>query len=149
MTPEERRIYQRAYYKKRKEQEGSYYSETRQTYYANNKDSFAIRSKGWYTDPTNKMKRRQKIHKVDFERMRLEQKGLCSIGGELLPQKDSDIHVDHDHETGLVRGLACRPHNVGLGMFSDDYNLLIRAAEYIIKHKIRFYKEEEWRRNHE
>jgi endogenous inhibitor of DNA gyrase (YacG/DUF329 family) len=40
-------------------------------------------------------------------------------------------HVDHDHETGVVRGLLCSRCNVGIGMFGDDPARMRRAADYI------------------
>lgn len=40
--------------------------------------------------------------------------------------------VDHDHETGKVRGVICRPCNTGLGMFRDEIPTLLRAADYLI-----------------
>lgn len=34
----------------------------------------------------------------------IEQKGLCRLCGHPLPSDTSKIHLDHDHETGHVRG---------------------------------------------
>jgi len=39
--------------------------------------------------------------------------------------------VDHDHDTGAVRGLVCPQCNVGLGMFKDTPSLLESAARYL------------------
>lgn len=41
------------------------------------------------------------------------------------------LHRDHDHETGVLRGLLCLDCNRGLGAFKDNPALLRRAAEYI------------------
>lgn len=70
-----------------------------------------------------------------YEVMLASQNGCCALCGK-PPKPDgnrnaSRLHVDHDHETGLVRQLLCNNCNRGLGAFFDDPDLMRRAAEYI------------------
>ena len=41
------------------------------------------------------------------------------------------VCLDHNHETGLWRGLLCTPCNNELGMRHDDAGWFRRAAEYL------------------
>jgi hypothetical protein len=41
------------------------------------------------------------------------------------------LHVDHDHKTGLFRGILCSKHNNGLGFLGDDIEGLEAALEYL------------------
>lgn len=44
---------------------------------------------------------------------------------------DESASVDHDHQTGVVRGALCRHCNLGLGHFRDRPELMERAARYL------------------
>jgi len=43
--------------------------------------------------------------------------------------------IDHDHETGKIRGLLCHRCNTGLGFFLDNPHFLTNAAFYLEKNK--------------
>jgi hypothetical protein len=63
---------------------------------------------------------------AEFQAMVDAQGGLCAIC-----QERPAVHVDHDHETGQVRGVLCFPCNAALGQFRDRIDLLARAASYL------------------
>lgn len=66
----------------------------------------------------------------EFGKMLIAQNGVCKI----CRQKCStgrDLAVDHDHESGRVRGLLCSSCNNGLGRFQDNALLLRAAADYL------------------
>jgi hypothetical protein len=52
--------------------------------------------------------------------------GACEICGKRAPTQ-----IDHDHQTGFVRGLLCRRCNTSLGQFGDTINGLRRAVDYL------------------
>ena len=66
----------------------------------------------------------------DFERMRRVQLDACAVCGCALLEP----HIDHDHGTGVVRGLLCQLCNRGLGHFNDSPQRLEAAANYLRRH---------------
>jgi len=60
-----------------------------------------------------------------------KQNGLCAI----CLKKPEKLHVDHSHETGIVRALLCHKCNTSLGLLQEDAEILNRAIEYLEKHK--------------
>lgn len=65
-----------------------------------------------------------------FDRTFQAQSGRCAICREKLTQQGG-MAVDHNHDTGAVRGLLCSLCNSGLGMFRDRPRLLTAAAKYL------------------
>jgi hypothetical protein len=64
-----------------------------------------------------------------YEEMLANQGGGCAICGR-RPGKIS-LHVDHDHETGRIRGALCFRCNNALGDFADNGDWLVAAANYL------------------
>lgn len=67
----------------------------------------------------------------DYERMLEEQFFECPICGKDVDDEGSMFSVDHNHTTGVIRGLLCRQCNRALGMFSDSADVLRRAITYL------------------
>lgn len=72
----------------------------------------------------------------DYDKMLEVQNKLCGICGSDNPGlsstgKISRFHIDHDHYTGVIRGLLCGKCNKGLGLFNDDANTLKVAINWI------------------
>lgn len=62
--------------------------------------------------------------------------GSCIHSGERTKQ----LAVDHDHESGAVRGLLCNDCNRAIGQFREDPELLRKAADYLEFHRELFKK---------
>lgn len=81
----------------------------------------------------NHLKSKYNITLDDYDNMLKEQGGVCALCGTNEPGKQGRFVVDHNHDTGEVRGLLCNQCNVGLGALQDSPTLLLKAADYLIK----------------
>ena len=83
-------------------------------------------------DRKSHLKRKYGMTIEDYDGMLEAQGGGCAICGR-APRPDISLHVDHDHETGRIRGLLCFPCNNTLGDFEDDPARLYAAADYLTR----------------
>jgi ferric-dicitrate binding protein FerR (iron transport regulator) len=67
-----------------------------------------------------------------FGSMLASQGGACACCGALDPGRSGDFHVDHDHDTGEVRGLLCNRCNLGIGMLGDSLAGIEKAHRYLM-----------------
>jgi hypothetical protein len=75
------------------------------------------------------------ITQADYDRLLALQHGRCAICGADKPGTRGTWRVDHDHETGQVRGLLCDGCNLGIGYLRDDPDILMAAARYVMEHR--------------
>ena len=66
----------------------------------------------------------------DYQRMLDAQDGVCAICGKRRPDERT-LHVDHDHETGEIRGLLCFRCNNAIGDLRDDRDLAQALVDYL------------------
>lgn len=89
-------------------------------------------------DRASSIRRKYGLSPEDFQAKLQSQGGLCAICGNTLilpPDKGSRlVVVDHDHQTGAVRGLLCRLCNVGIGSLGDDITVIEAAVAYLRKY---------------
>ena len=77
---------------------------------------------------------------TEYEAMLVSQDATCAICRKACTTCGR-LSIDHDHETGRVRGLLCMKCNIRIhsdntlvGGLRDDPELNVRALEYITKH---------------
>lgn len=127
---ETRKIYQKEYYKKNKEKLLEYRTswalenpEKRRG--SSNKYARADRRRARFS----KIKSRYGITEGEFytllEKQNYECIGCAQSFSEIVP------HVDHNHETGRVRGLLCGPCNRGIGFMKENIQTMFNLIQYL------------------
>ncbi len=81
------------------------------------------------------LKRIYGISLKEWQKMFDEQDGCCASCGEHQADLSRTLCVDHDHDTGKVRGLVCRQCNLALGLLKDDPEVVAKLLEYICEYK--------------
>ena len=66
-----------------------------------------------------------------YNEMLKEQNGCCAICNRVM----DNPHVDHDHETNVVRQLLCRECNSTLGFLREDVAIAEKLVSYLKKWK--------------
>ena len=75
------------------------------------------------------LKRRYGLTEETFRELMEFQGCACAICKEY----SYNLVVDHDHETGVVRGLLCSSCNKLLGFAKDNVDILHQASQYILR----------------
>lgn len=82
--------------------------------------------------------RRFGVTRQDYAEMFHHQNGVCAICSQ--PEtatrlgRVKALSVDHNHQTGAVRGLLCSDCNTGIGKLKENRNILLSAIQYLDKH---------------
>lgn len=61
----------------------------------------------------------------------LQHSGCCDICGTPEMECVKSLCADHDHRTGIFRGLICFNCNIGLSHFKDNSSILQNAVQYV------------------
>ena len=120
------------YQKQWREQNAINVSKYQQEYQSEYKTREDIQFKTWMRN----LHKNYKITPSIFNEMWVNQCGKCAICKQMMEPRGrmkSSATVDHNHETGKVRGLLCRGCNHGIGQLKDDPEVLLSAYEYLMK----------------
>lgn len=81
------------------------------------------------------VKNRYGIALDEYQAMKARADGKCPVCGDPPALPFNTFDLDHDHETGLIRGLLCRPCNIALGGARDNPTILRALADYVDHHR--------------
>lgn len=112
-------------------------------YYESNREEILERKKK-YTKRNKEKKRIYRLEKkfniteTELQNILDSQRGCCEICGDSLLYPDSvrSYAVDHNHETGEVRGLLCGNCNTALGLIKEDKRIAYSLIKYIEKYNV-------------
>lgn len=94
-------------------------------------------TKAWKAaNPENGREMRlRKAHGItiqQYDDLLASQNGRCACCGTDTPGGSSGwFHVDHDHESGGIRGLLCGACNMAIGLLGDNIEGVARAMSYL------------------
>lgn len=67
-----------------------------------------------------------------YDKLFEEQKGRCAICGKHQIAEKRKLSIDHNHETGKVRGLLCNKCNYTLGIIEGEgLNYYVKLINYL------------------
>jgi len=136
MTPEEKLK------QKRKEYSKKYYEKNKEICKERTKSHASCKTArdNYRNKPEVKEKNRNRrlvnaygMTNEDYEKL-LELQHFCCAGcGTHQNELDKKLNVDHDHKTGIIRGLLCGNCNRALGLVKDNLQTLTRLHQYLEK----------------
>lgn len=118
--------------------------EDKQKWHSKNKDKVAAYGKAYRIENIEQVKlanRNSKLKKTfgitieEFNKILESQNNVCAICHVEKSMGRGTFHVDHDHSTGLIRGLLCSKCNLLLGKAKDSVEILQKAITYLNENK--------------
>ena len=114
------------------EQKQRYYQKQR-IWLANNRDRSAQNRKRYYATHKAQVNR---LHKKSYLKTRynltLEEYSELMQVGCMVCYSQVRLHIDHDHKSGVVRGVLCSQCNTALGLMQESPERFQRAILYLV-----------------
>lgn len=103
------------------------------------KTAYIQKKRQWEKDNPDKIKKtsiRSTWKKKGFNPDEIEEffklhNTICDICGMPEDGRFTNLSIDHDHNTGKIRGMLCNSCNLGLGKFKDNLEILQKAIDYL------------------
>jgi len=139
--PEKRKIYLKEYYRKRKAADSDYNKRAWEKIKNNpvrHQEELDRRKKQYHNGNRKDIERNRRLKHVygitlkEYNKMLQEQNFCCCICERHQSEFQKSLHVEHNHETGKIRGLVCSYCNHGLAFLEDNF-LLPRLIKYLEK----------------
>jgi hypothetical protein len=86
------------------------------------------------------IRRQYGITLEEYYKLKEFQNGGCAICGRQEEPDGRKLSIDHDHTTGIVRGILCYSCNRALGLFYDIPERLEKAAKYLRDNPYQIFK---------
>jgi hypothetical protein len=112
-------------------------------YGAKHREKKAEQARVWRINNPDKIKsysrsqvlRKHNLTEAQYEQMFADQ-GCCCVtcGSKENGTRWYNFAIDHDHVTGVVRGLLCFSCNTTLGKVNDSIQILQNLIDYLKKH---------------
>ena len=121
------------YYESHKEELKLY----RDKYRMDNKEKIKAQNKQYRLNNPEKIRNHDLLKSFgitlgDYNNMLEYQDGVCAICGDYETDNNAkNLAVDHNHQTGKIRGLLCGKCNKMLGLAKDDKTILQSAINYL------------------
>lgn len=77
------------------------------------------------------IEKKYNLTEIEYDDLRKTQNYCCCICKQHEKKLKRGLCVDHDHNTGKIRGLLCDVCNQGLGYFKDNATFLKTAIKYL------------------
>ena len=107
-------------------------------YSNNNKEKILVYKKEWKARNPHYSRiatlKKRGITSAFFYEMWREQGMSCWICYKKF-KNEADTHIDHDHQTGVVRGLLCGHCNTAIGLVREDPKVLNNMVYYLQNNK--------------
>jgi len=102
--------------------------------YNNNPEKQRIRARQWQLNnpekhKASKLKSLYGLSVEEHQQLLDDTNGKCPICGKDF--SEARACVDHDHETGIVRGMICSNCNSAIGLLNENIDVLLNAINYL------------------